>query len=264
MIRSDSLAFEPVRKPLSCAADLVEVSRELWDVRTIAEFLQFTRTSLRRVIPHSACGVVFGDLSPTATIQPSILTVGFRAELRPGTPSSPNTFFQLFMDEWREQGAPLMFSAAEPTTPYAIRRALAGLQLDNIAAAGVYGGRPAYCSFFTFHGLADAPPYEYQQSLRCIVPHLHCVLAQLLFAPELERPSGLDQDGLTPRETEILDWVRRGKTNAEIAAILGISRGTVKVQVQHVLVKLRVNTRAQAVAKALSNGFLSLSPGRKR
>lgn len=264
MISSDSLAFAPVRKPLSCATDLVDVSHELCDVRTIADFLQFTRTSLRRIIPHSACGVAFGDLSPGARSQPSIFTVGFPSEIGPGGLASPTTFFRLFMEAWGDYGAPLMLSAEERTAPYALRRALTAFRLEDIAAAGIYGGRPAYCSFFTFHGLTAASYDEYPQTLRCIVPHLHCALAQLLLAPGSEKTGGLDQDGLTPRETEILDWVRQGKTNAEIAAILGISCGTVKVQVQHVLVKLRVNTRAQAVAKALSNGFLSLSPSRMR
>jgi DNA-binding CsgD family transcriptional regulator len=57
---------------------------------------------------------------------------------------------------------------------------------------------------------------------------------------------------LTTRETEILSWVERGKSNNEIAQILGISHLTVKNHVQKILRKLNVQNRAQAVAKGMS------------
>ena len=58
------------------------------------------------------------------------------------------------------------------------------------------------------------------------------------------------------RELEVLTWVCDGKTSAEIASILGISLSTVRNQIQSTLVKLRVNTRSQAVAKAIKKGLV--------
>lgn len=60
--------------------------------------------------------------------------------------------------------------------------------------------------------------------------------------------------GLTARETEVLTWIARGKTNRDIAAILGASTGTVKKHVEHILVKLGVETRTAAAVVALANG----------
>lgn len=57
--------------------------------------------------------------------------------------------------------------------------------------------------------------------------------------------------GLTPRETEILRWVAAGKTNAEIATIVGSSALTIKKHLEHVYRKLDVTTRAAAVAVAM-------------
>lgn len=54
--------------------------------------------------------------------------------------------------------------------------------------------------------------------------------------------------GLTRREREVLAELRRGRTNKEIAARLGVSLTTVNKHVQQVLKKLDVRTRAQAVA----------------
>lgn len=53
---------------------------------------------------------------------------------------------------------------------------------------------------------------------------------------------------LTRREREVLAELRRGRTNKEIAARFGVSITTVNKHVQEVLKKLRVRTRAQAVA----------------
>ncbi len=55
--------------------------------------------------------------------------------------------------------------------------------------------------------------------------------------------------GLTPREQEVAKELRRGRTNREIASKLGVSTPTVNKHVQHVLQKLGVRSRGQAVAR---------------
>ncbi len=57
--------------------------------------------------------------------------------------------------------------------------------------------------------------------------------------------------GLTAREAEVLGWIARGKTNAEIAIILDAQPATVKKHVEHILEKLGVETRTAAAAIAL-------------
>jgi DNA-binding CsgD family transcriptional regulator len=51
---------------------------------------------------------------------------------------------------------------------------------------------------------------------------------------------------LTPREQEILHWVGEGKTNPEIALILGLSANTVRKHVENILGKLGAETRGAA------------------
>ena len=57
--------------------------------------------------------------------------------------------------------------------------------------------------------------------------------------------------GLTPRVAEVLLWVAQGKTNPEIATILGISEQTVKKHMMEVLQVLGVETRTAATLRAL-------------
>jgi len=57
--------------------------------------------------------------------------------------------------------------------------------------------------------------------------------------------------GLTPRVAEALLWVAQGKTNSEIATILGNSESTVKKHVLEIFEKLGVETRGAAALRAL-------------
>ena len=55
---------------------------------------------------------------------------------------------------------------------------------------------------------------------------------------------------LTARESEVLLWVARGKTNRDIADILGMSPRTVNKHLEHIFEKLGVETRTAAAAAA--------------
>ena len=62
--------------------------------------------------------------------------------------------------------------------------------------------------------------------------------------------SRLATASLTPRETEVLSWIAKGKTNRDVAEILGMSPRTVNKHLEHVFEKLGVETRAAAAALA--------------
>jgi len=64
---------------------------------------------------------------------------------------------------------------------------------------------------------------------------------------------------LTPREKEVLELMKLGHTNRQIARELVISTGTAKNHVEHIIQKLMVSDRTQAVVKALELGILELS-----
>lgn len=83
------------------------------------------------------------------------------------------------------------------------------------------------------------------------------------YPPELMRRAVLDGAAggsaraalarLTPREWEVLDALAAGRTNKEIAQVLGISPGTVKTHVERLIGKLGVRDRTQAAILAVEH-----------
>lgn len=64
---------------------------------------------------------------------------------------------------------------------------------------------------------------------------------------------------LTPREAEVLDWVSRGKSNAVIAEILGVSTHTVDTLLRRIYAKLNVTDRTTAAIRGVGSGIIHLT-----
>jgi DNA-binding response OmpR family regulator len=66
------------------------------------------------------------------------------------------------------------------------------------------------------------------------------------------------QVGLTEREAEALTWAARGKTSAEIAQILGLTKRTIDFHIDNARVKLGTTTRMHAAVKAAAGQLIEL------
>jgi DNA-binding NarL/FixJ family response regulator len=84
------------------------------------------------------------------------------------------------------------------------------------------------------------------------------------FKPDFSTSAPLLQLGLTPRAAEALLWLAQGKTNSDIATILGITESTVKKHVQEMFEKLGVETRGAATVRALEVLNMPASSGNRR
>ncbi|SDW41778.1 XrtB/PEP-CTERM-associated transcriptional regulator EpsA [Nitrosomonas oligotropha] len=115
-------------------------------------------------------------------------------------------------------------------------------------------GRDCLYIIFSANDSFDAAALSVMENL---LPYLDTALRRItplvrqreVALPPADLPQSRKKYGLSMRETEILDWVRLGKTNSEIACILEISAYTVKNHLQSIFRKLDVFNRVQAITK---------------
>jgi transcriptional regulator EpsA len=122
------------------------------------------------------------------------------------------------------------------------------LGFDNVLAHGT-GPTSAGGSVFLLFGLAVRPSARHAYFLELLLPHLHLALGRLPAART--SVAGTPARPLSARETEIIGWLRAGKSNDEMGRLLGISALTVKNHLQRIYRTLGVNNRAHALARCM-------------
>ncbi len=133
--------------------------------------------------------------------------------------------------------------------------------LDHYVYAGLRAGASGFL-------LKDAPPADLLAAIRTVADGA-AVLAPsttrrlidrfVPLLPDPERATRRDSllGALTDREREVFLLLARGKSNREIASALFLSESTIKIHVGHILAKLNLRDRVQAVVLAYESGLIT-------
>jgi transcriptional regulator EpsA len=145
-------------------------------------------------------------------------------------------------------------SRAGDATLELFRRELQLAGFDDMVVHG--SGRLAgSATLFALCGWEQAPSARHAYFLALLLPHLHMALLRLsesgVRAAALDAADAIARP-LSARETEILGWVREGKSNYEVGRILGISALTVKNHLQRIYRTLGVSNRTHALSRCMS------------
>jgi len=140
---------------------------------------------------------------------------------------------------------------------------LTTFDLDEYAFAALRAGASGFL-------LKSAPPEEFLYAIRSIHEGDSVVAPSTTrrlighFLPHLPPTEGTRKDlaELTAREREVLAEVGSGLSNTEIAALLHISEATVKTHVGHIMAKLGLRDRIQAVVYAYETGLVRPGAGK--
>jgi transcriptional regulator EpsA len=131
-------------------------------------------------------------------------------------------------------------------------------ELRSAAADGLRGLDGRLKSYFCFSRVEIPLGSRVEYLLQLLVPFLHATFSRVLSNEEPDASMhGLQNPPLvTAREVQILNYIKLGKTNQQIAEALALSPLTVKNHVQKILRKLNASNRGHAVALAINSGVL--------
>lgn len=130
---------------------------------------------------------------------------------------------------------------------------LTGTEVDDrvydLVAAGIEG-----------YVMKNVEPGELVRAIRAVArgeSYLHPDVIKKVI--ERMKPAGTSPVLLTPRETEILEWMSTPNTYRQIAGQLNVSEETVRSHAKNILEKLKQPNRAQAVLAAVKTGLIKLN-----
>jgi DNA-binding NarL/FixJ family response regulator len=145
-------------------------------------------------------------------------------------------------------------SPREPHCPRVIM--LTTFDLDDYVYDAIRAGASGFL-------LKDTPPEDLAEAIRVVAagdallaPSVtRSLLEEFTKTPSSPKPAAA-MEQLTDRELDVLRQLARGLSNAEIAEELYVSETTVKTHVSHILTKLELRDRVQAVVVAYESGVV--------
>lgn len=240
------------KKDLASVLDIINSGLSVGTEDQFRQLIQLTT----QVIPVEKAHVSVADLDESSAI------VNSSRQINIDFPVS-------WLKAYREQSlyridpiAKSLFSANEPLVWSRVRERFASKPAQTFyKRAADFGLREGFsfgarfsrspsASFFTCVGKNLTSHRRHVLITQYLIPHLHAALSKVHLGLLKECPI------LTPREIEVLNWAKFGKTNWEISLQLNVSERAAKFHIENAIRKLHANNRSQAIAVALSQGLI--------
>lgn len=239
---------------------LLRIVESAAEVRDLRDFFLWSQGQLQALLPHQLMVCLQfdpeGALRRAEALHASVLGETVLARLcDPDTGLAP----RLVRHCGALEATPALADAGDPAGPLApFHDELVSCGFDNLILHGS-GALAGGASAFLLFGLPMKPGLRHLHFLTLLLPQLHLALARMARpdpAPARRAP-GTGARPLSGREGQILHWLREGKKNAEIAAILGISELTVKNHLQRIYKVLGVRNRTEAVSRCIAHSLVT-------
>lgn len=240
---------------------LVEVIQDTLNIKTHFELFIWLQGKAQTFLPHEILISAWGDFSlghicfDIVSAHPLLRTQNI----------SENTLtpqiIQLF-ERWHTQGKSAqiigfndgifdeksLFKDLETHSEFTSFRFS---EMKHVILHGLKDSRGGQDCLYILMNRSNIPTYT-KKALEILMPPIDCAFRRIDQLEDTQPKHGdLSNLGepLTIREVEIMEHLREGKTNREIAQLLDISTFTVKNHLQHIYGKLNAINRSQAVSK---------------
>ncbi|MDE2081239.1 MAG: hypothetical protein KGI90_07795 [Burkholderiales bacterium] len=228
------------------------------DVSTRQQFFVWAQSSLQGVIPHEIllCGIRASPSKPM-TLHPFNACRYFRDEQFAAV-SHHTAGLAAEIERVASARGIATFCCPQDIADKSLMQLISRNELKNLATHLVHGVAGHVEAVYAFSRVHEGPGQPTVWSLELVTPHVHRAFLRVLgnerreAAPIAPRQSEL----VTGRQLEILNLIKAGSTNAQIAERLGCSQWTVKNHVQSILRRLESSSRAHAISRAISLGIL--------
>lgn len=231
-------------------AAFYETVKSSLSIRTPKQFTNWVCRDVQKIFPHGAMACGLGITENLGGRIRHLITGNFPLEHLNLLHSPDGVITSPVIAQWIKTRRPVVFELAgqKNKSPWLESFRRSGLQ--NMMVHGRSDLHSHTTSYFTFAQVPGTLGQNHANLLELLVPHLHDALIRTLQGgKKLASASKTIQTLLSKRELEVLQWLGEGKSNWEISQVMQISENTVKNHVQHILAKLKVTTRAQAVAR---------------
>jgi transcriptional regulator EpsA len=240
---------------------LKKLIQESLHIRSHVELLFWLQGDFQRYIPHEVMIAAWGDFSLGIVY---VDIVSALPGVRTGKISSKNltALLQSLFKYWLENSkTPFTLNVDKGIFhEHELGCIEASINLQKMKCAIVHGikdFRGGHDCLYVFINASARILNRTSKMMPVFLPYIDSALRQLEHLPEQlpvlqsiqDEPESEFVDILSDRESEIMLWVKMGKTNHEIGMILNISAFTVKNHLQRIFKKLDVLNRAQAATK---------------
>jgi transcriptional regulator EpsA len=234
---------------------LEHLKQEATLIRSVDDFKEWTRNSVRRFFPHLTLGCGYGRIHAGGVAIDGIIAIDYPVLHLKNICNTAGGLDTPILRRWLATREPQLFEASNPWTdvPAHWLRNFQEADMRNAAAHAVYDTERCIGTYHSFHRIPGTLGTRHLELLREIVPLLHDTLCPLLGDLKVPNHSDTVLDALSSREREVLTLVGQGKLNLEIAELLFISEITVKHHLTRIFQKLGVNNRTQLVRLAVEN-----------
>ncbi|MDB5814483.1 MAG: helix-turn-helix transcriptional regulator [Rhodocyclales bacterium] len=232
--------------------NLHSFEQDAHQIQTLAQFKEWTRETLRLLLPHGALVCGHGRVHSAGVSMDYVIAVDYPPEHLNAIRNSAGGIDTPIMRRWIVSRQPQVFSPGDPWPEvssdwldhfkvYRLGETLAHATVDEANCIGTY---------FSLHRLPEPPSSDLIDRLVQITPALHQTLMRVVRHYEStpsQNPLTLNNVVLSARESEIAGLIGIGKSNHDIARLLDLSENTIKHHVTRILDKTGCTNRARIV-----------------